>query len=103
MPAGKRDELVPIMDRAARGEAGVPFETQRIRKDGSIVDISLVISPMTDPSGRVTSVSTIARDITERRQAEAAVRSERDRAQRYLDTAEVILLSLDTSTGGSRW
>jgi PAS domain S-box-containing protein len=52
---------------------------------------------MTDPSGRVTSVSTIARDITERRQAEAAVHNERDRAQRYLDTAEVIILSLDTS------
>jgi len=97
VPPGKRDELVPIMDRAARGEAGVPFETQRIRKDGSIVDVSLVISPMTDPSGRVTSVSTIARNITERRQAEAAVRCERDRAQRYLDTAEVIILSLDTS------
>ena len=97
VPPGKRAELVPIMDRAARGEPGVPFETQRIRKDGSIVDVSLVISPMTDPTGRVTSVSTIARDITERRQAEAAVRSERDRAQRYLDTAEVIILSLDTS------
>ena len=97
VPAGKRDELVPIMERAARGEAGVPFETQRIRKDRSIVDVSVVISPMTDPNGLVTSVSTIARDITERRQAEAAVRSERDRAQRYLDTAEVIILSLDRS------
>ena len=97
VPDGKRDELASMMERATRGEAGVPFETQRIRKDGSIVDVSVVISPMTDATGRVTSVSTIARDITERRQAEAAVLSERDRAQRYLDTAEVIILSLDTS------
>jgi PAS domain S-box-containing protein len=95
VPAGKSAELVPIMAKGARGEAGEPFETQRIRKNGSVVDVSIVISPMTDLAGRITSVSTIARDITERRQAEAATRGERDRAQQYLDTAEVILLSLD--------
>src|SRR5471032_156736 len=50
---------------------------------------------MTDSTGRVTSVSTIARDITSRKRAEASVRRERDRAQRYLDAAEVILLDLD--------
>jgi len=97
VPPGKHDELVSIMERAAHGDAGVPFETRRIRQDGSIVDVSIVISPMMDPAGRVTSVSTIARDITERRQAEAAVRGERDRAQRYLDTAEVILLSTEAT------
>ena len=95
VPAGQIDEVVAIVERAARGEASPPLETQRMRKDGSVVDISLVVSPMTDPGGRITSVSMIARDITERRRAEAAVRDERDRAQRFLDTAEVILLSLD--------
>ncbi|MEO5766380.1 MAG: PAS domain S-box protein [Casimicrobiaceae bacterium] len=97
VPADRIAELVPIMDRAARGVAGVAVETKRIRKDGSIVDVSLVISPMTDPSGQVTGVSTIARDITPQRVAEAAVRGERDRAQRFLDTAEVILLGLNPS------
>ena len=57
--------------------------------------ISLVISPMTDATGRITSVSTIARDITSRKKAEASLRDERDRAQQYLDTREVILLKLD--------
>ena len=95
VPPGKSDELVQIMERAVRGDASVSVETQRIRKDGTVVDVSLVISPMTDSAGRITSVSTIARDITERRQAETAVRGERDRAQQYLDTADVILLSLD--------
>jgi two-component system cell cycle sensor histidine kinase/response regulator CckA len=92
---GKREELVRILERAVRGDASPPFETQGIRKDGSVVDVSLVISPMTDSGAQVTSVSMIARDITERRRAETAVRGERDRAQRYLDTADVILLSLD--------
>ncbi|MCU1382580.1 MAG: hybrid sensor histidine kinase/response regulator [Acidobacteria bacterium] len=95
VPAAKIDELAPVMATAARGEVGEPFETQRRRKDGSFVDISLVISPLTDHAGRVTSISTIARDITGRKQADATLRGERDRAQRYLDAAEVILLSLD--------
>jgi two-component system cell cycle sensor histidine kinase/response regulator CckA len=94
-PDGKSDELVSIMAKAARGEAGEPLETQRRRKDGSVVDISLVVSPMADPTGRIASVSTIARDITGRKKAEASVRDERDRAQQYLDTADVILLKLD--------
>lgn len=94
MPAGKRGELT-TMDRARRGEAGEPLETQRVRKDGSVVDISLTISPMTDATGAITNVSTIARDITGRKHAEAAVREERDRANRYLETAQVILISVD--------
>jgi PAS domain S-box-containing protein len=95
VPAGSTGELTAILDKAARGEAGEPFETQRIRKDGTLIDISLTISPMTNAAGRVTGVSAIARDITSRNRAAAAVRGDRDRAQRYLDTPEVILLALD--------
>jgi two-component system cell cycle sensor histidine kinase/response regulator CckA len=95
VPAGKSDELVSVMERAARGESGQVLETSRVRKDGSVVDIALVTSPMTDSTGRVASVSTIARDITSRKRAEATLRDERDRAQQYLDTAEVLLLKLD--------
>ena len=65
VPAGTSGELTAILDKAARGEAGEPFETQRMRKDGSLIDISLTISPMTEPTGRVTGVSAIARDITQ--------------------------------------
>ena len=97
VPASLTDELRPILERAARGEIGQPFETRRVRKDGSFVDISLTISPMTESGGRVTSLSAIARDITSRKQAEAAVRDERDRAQRFLDTADVTLLALDVT------
>ena len=93
--SGKEVEAAAMTERAGRGETGEPIETRRVRKDGSVVDVSLVISPMTDSTGRVTSVSTIARDITSRKRAEASVRRERDRAQRYLDAAEVILLDLD--------
>jgi PAS domain S-box-containing protein len=70
VPAGKIAELTTIMERAARGAPGDSFETQRRRKDGSMVDVSLTISPMTDSTGRVTGVATIARDITRRLKAE---------------------------------
>ena len=74
LPPGKSAELEPILEKAQRGEPGEPFETQRKRKDGSMIDISLTISPMADATGRVTSVSTIARDITSRKKAEAELR-----------------------------
>jgi PAS domain S-box-containing protein len=82
VPAGESaDETAAMVARAARGEAGVPFETQRVRKDGSIIDISLTISPMTDSTGRVTGVSTIARDITSRKKAEAELKRLNDEIQ----------------------
>jgi len=71
VPAGKNVELAAMLEKAARGEAGNPFETQRRRKDGSMVDISITISPLTDPTRRVTGASAIARDITSRKKAEA--------------------------------
>ncbi len=71
VPAGKVAELTAIMERAARGKPGESFETQRMRKDGSMIDVSLTISPMTDSTGRVTGAATIARDITSRLKAEA--------------------------------
>ena len=70
-PGGEVGELQLMMDKAARGEAGKPFEMRRMRKNGSPVDLSVTLSPMTDSGGRVTSVSAIARDITDRRALEA--------------------------------
>jgi len=74
VPDGSSAELVSVMERAARGEMGEVLETRRVRKDGSVVDIALVTSPMTDSTGRVASVSTIARNITSRKKAEAELR-----------------------------
>jgi PAS domain S-box-containing protein len=81
VPAGKSAEFAAIMEKAARGEPGAPFETQRRRKDGSMIDISLTISPMMDSTGRVTGASTIARDITNRKKAEAELKRLSDEIQ----------------------
>jgi PAS domain S-box-containing protein len=68
------DEMPSILGRIRRGERIEHYETTRRRKDGTPVEISLTVSPVHDAGGWVAGVSKIARDITERRRAEAELR-----------------------------
>src|SRR6185295_19189814 len=62
-----------VLSKIRRGESVEHYETLRRRKDGSLIPISLTVSPIRTPEGAIIGVSKIARDITERRQAEAAL------------------------------
>ncbi len=62
-----------ILAKLAAGERIDHYETKRRRKDGSTFDVSLTISPVKDRTGKVIGASKIARDITDRRRAEAAL------------------------------
>jgi PAS domain S-box-containing protein len=73
IPLDRRDEEAGILARLRRGERVDHFETVRIRKDRTLLDISLTISPVRDAAGRVVGASKVARDITERRQVEQAL------------------------------
>lgn len=73
IPPDRLDEEPSILDRLKRGERVEHFETIRRRKDGSRLDISLTISPVKDRQGNIIGASKIARDITERKHAEAAL------------------------------
>jgi PAS domain S-box-containing protein len=70
IPPERLDEEPRILDRLRRGERVNHFETIRVRKDGSRLDISLTISPVRDAQGRIVGASKIARDITHRKRAE---------------------------------
>jgi PAS domain S-box-containing protein len=70
IPAERHDEEPTILNRIRRGERIDHYETVRQRKDGSTVDISLTVSPVRNPEGKIIGASKIARDITERRRAE---------------------------------
>ena len=70
IPADRIDEETGILERIGRGETIDRYETVRQRKDGILVDISLTISPIRDPGGSIIGAAKIARDITERKQAE---------------------------------
>ena len=70
IPPERQDEEARILERIRRGERVEPFDTLRQRKDGSLVDVSITISPVKDALGRIVGASKIARDITDRKEAE---------------------------------
>ena len=72
------DEMPPILARIARGEGVDHYETVRRTKGGQLVQVSLTISPIHDGIGRIVGASKIARDITERKRAEAALQAKSD-------------------------
>jgi len=71
IPEDRWQEEPQIISRLKNGERVDHFETQRLTSDGSLVDLSLTISPIRDAQGNITGVSKIARDISERKQDEA--------------------------------
>jgi two-component system, chemotaxis family, CheB/CheR fusion protein len=66
----RENEMPANLERIRRGERVERYDTVRRRKDGSLVDISLTVSPIRDATGRIVGASKIARDITARKQAE---------------------------------
>jgi PAS domain S-box-containing protein len=72
-PADRQDEEQSILQRIGRGERIEHFETIRRRKDGSLVEVSLGISPIKNAEGKVIGASKIARDITERKRSDERI------------------------------
>ena len=62
-----------ILDRLRRGQRIEHYETIRQRKHGSLINVSLTVSPVADPQGKIVGASKIARDITERKRTEAQI------------------------------
>jgi PAS domain S-box-containing protein len=71
IPKDRSDEEPAIIERLKRGEVVDHYETVRVRKDGSMIDISLTISPIRNSLGKIIGASKVARDITESKRAEA--------------------------------
>jgi PAS domain S-box-containing protein len=65
-PPDRIDELEEVLQRIANGGLVEQRDTQRICKDGSVIDVSITISPIHDVTGRITGAATIGRDITRR-------------------------------------
>ena len=84
IPPDRSDEEPSILERIRRGERIDHYETVRRRKDGSLLDISVTISPVRDTAGRVIGAAKIARDITGRKMAEAAQQDADRRKDEFL-------------------
>src|SRR5215469_6116828 len=70
-PEHRPQELPELMERLGKGEHVEGFETLRLRKDGTLVEVWLTLSPIRDAAGRVIGASSIARDITLRKREES--------------------------------
>jgi PAS domain S-box-containing protein len=91
IPPERHAEETDILSRLRRGERVDHFQTARRRKDGSLLNVSLTISPVRDSSGRVVGASKVARDITAQMQAEQALRESEQRFRVITDASPIMV------------
>ena len=101
-PPDRVDEESDILACIQRGESVERFETVRVRKDGTKIDISATISPIRDASGAIVGASKVARDITERKRAEAALQEKEHLLSAAQRIAHVGSWSLDLADPARR-
>jgi PAS domain S-box-containing protein len=94
-PPDQLHEIDGILEDIRRGAYVHHYETVRIRKDGTPIQISLTLSPIRDRHGRIVGASTIARDITERRGAEEALRRANEYNRSLIEASLDPLVTID--------
>src|ERR1700680_628459 len=87
VPDAQANELSALLDRVLHGEPIEQIETVRKRKDGSLVEVSISFSPLTDVDGTVIASAAIHRDISTARRAAEALRASEERYRRIVETA----------------
>jgi PAS domain S-box-containing protein len=98
IPPQHIDEEPGIIDRLRRGERIDHYETVRRRKDGSLINVSLTVSPIKDEIGRIIGASKIARDITRQKRAEEMIREQASVLALLDTTGKAIASKLDLQT-----
>jgi len=98
IPSSLRGEEQKILERIRHGERISSYDTQRRRKDGSLIDVSISVSPIKDATGHIVGVSKIARDISERKyledqqhQAEENLRHQKEMFQAIVNHIPVMI------------
>jgi PAS domain S-box-containing protein len=98
LPPDRASEESDILARIGRGEHVEHFETVRVRKDGKNVDVSTALSPIMDGRGAIVGASKIARDITERKQAEERLAGQAQELSRQSEELLRSQLALETQS-----
>ena len=95
IPRDRPNEEQEILGRLQRGERVDHFETVRQTKDGRQIEVSLTISPIKDVEGQIVGASKIARDITQRKAVEAALRESNARTTAILESSLDAIIVID--------
>ena len=98
VPPERPNEIPMILERLRRGEAIDHYETVRVAKDGRRLDISLTISPIRNSAGKIVGASTIARNITERKRAEEALKESERLYRTVIEQATENIFLVDAET-----
>jgi two-component system sensor kinase FixL len=96
VPTDHAGEMEHILDRIREGERVEHFETRRKRKDGTIIDVSVTVSPVWDATGQLVGASKVARDISAAKLAEKALAEREAHLQSVLDTVPDAMVVIDT-------
>jgi PAS domain S-box-containing protein len=81
-PPDRRDEQEAIFAKARRGESTTHFTTVQVRKDTRRIDVALTISPIKNAAGKIVGISVIARDITDQKRADEALRQSKEELEK---------------------
>lgn len=95
LPPDRQAEEPSILERLRGGDRLEHFETQRRRKDGAIIDVSITVSPIWDAAGRLVGASKVARDITASKRAQIALAEREAHLQSVLDTVPSAMVVID--------
>jgi len=100
IPPSRSDEMPPLLECIARGEHVPSFQTVRMTKSGSPIDVWVTISPVRDAAGHVVGASTITRDVTEGLAVERALREAQDAYRLIFENANegMFYTTLDNQT-----
>jgi PAS domain S-box-containing protein len=96
IPAERQSEVEDTLRRIGWGEKIEHNETIRRRKDGSLVEVSLSISPIKAPSGATIGISKVARDITETNRTRLALRQQTEERRRIFETSQDLILVMNS-------
>jgi PAS domain S-box-containing protein len=103
IPPERHEEEPEILERIRRGARIEHYETIRRRKDGSLLDISLTVSPIRDAQGNIVGAAKIARDITRRKRVEVALRENEQRLRLATQTGKLGVWDWDVVTNRISW
>ena len=97
-PPQLRRETEKLINKIKNGEKVDHYETLRLKKDGELINVSITLSPVFSTSGELVAISTIARDITERKRAEDQKQELLERTQQFAEELEVSNEELHVTT-----
>jgi two-component system CheB/CheR fusion protein len=96
-PPGRKDEIDRVLQQVRAGRTTDRADTQHMRKDGSLIDVSVTFSPILDSSSTIVGISGISRDITQLMRAKQEIAEREERIRLLLDSTAEAIYGIDLS------